>query len=201
MREFCSTRRTLTFSSRLTATIERAMSCTIFGATPREGSSSSSSFGRAISARPITSICCSPPLIVPAAWRNRSFRRGKRASTSSSVRRILGGIGAGEGAHQQIVAHRHERKHAPPLGNHGDAHAHDRLGSQAVDALAVERDAALPDASEAGDRAQDRGLAGAVGADQRDGLPLPQLDRDAFQRIDVIVVELDVAESEQRGHR
>ena len=84
MREFCSTSSTLTFSSRLMATIERAMSCTIFGATPSDGSSSSRSRGFAISARPITSICCSPPLIVPAAWRSRSFRRGKRCSTSSS---------------------------------------------------------------------------------------------------------------------
>ena len=84
MREFCSTSSTLTFSSRLMATIERAMSWTIFGATPSEGSSSSRSLGFAISARPITSICCSPPLIVPAACAKRSLRRGNRASTSSS---------------------------------------------------------------------------------------------------------------------
>ena len=37
------------------------------GASPIDGSSSSSSFGRAISARPIASICCSPPDIVPAS--------------------------------------------------------------------------------------------------------------------------------------
>ena len=43
MREFCSTSSTLTFSSRLMATIDRAMSWTSFGAMPSEGSSRSSS--------------------------------------------------------------------------------------------------------------------------------------------------------------
>ena len=53
------------------------------GTMPREGSSSSSSFGRAIRARPMASICCSPPDIVPAFWADRSFRRGNRAKTRS----------------------------------------------------------------------------------------------------------------------
>ncbi len=44
---------------------------------PIDGSSSSSSWGRAIIARPIASICCSPPDIVPAFWLSRSCRRGK----------------------------------------------------------------------------------------------------------------------------
>ncbi len=60
---------------------------TISGARPSDGSSSSSSFGRAISARPIDSICCSPPDSVPPRWAMRSFRRGnsvKTFSTSSS---------------------------------------------------------------------------------------------------------------------
>ena len=38
---------------------------TINGANPKEGSSSSKSFGLDITARPIASICCSPPLSVP----------------------------------------------------------------------------------------------------------------------------------------
>ena len=43
--------------------------CTSSGARPSEGSSSRSSRGCAISARPIASICCSPPESVPAFWR------------------------------------------------------------------------------------------------------------------------------------
>ena len=44
------------------------------GASPVVGSSSISSRGRAISARPTASICCSPPLRVPACWRCRSCK-------------------------------------------------------------------------------------------------------------------------------
>jgi hypothetical protein len=46
------------------------------GASPAEGSSISSSFGRDINARPIAHICCSPPDNVPASWRRRSLKRG-----------------------------------------------------------------------------------------------------------------------------
>ena len=56
---------------------------TKIGASPIDGSSSSNSFGRAISARPIASICCSPPDIVPAFWLLRSASRGKRWKTRS----------------------------------------------------------------------------------------------------------------------
>src|SRR5207249_1309109 len=62
----------------------RAISRTRCGASPRDGSSISKSLGRAMSARPMASICCSPPLSVPACWRRRSFRRGKRAKTRST---------------------------------------------------------------------------------------------------------------------
>ena len=55
----------------------------MIGDRPIEGSSSSSTLGRAISARPIASICCSPPDMVPASCVARSFRRGKVANTRS----------------------------------------------------------------------------------------------------------------------
>ena len=41
--------------------ITSKIDCTSSGASPRLGSSISISFGLAISARPITTICCSPP--------------------------------------------------------------------------------------------------------------------------------------------
>ena len=45
--------------------------------------SSSNSFGRLIRARPIASICCSPPESVPAVCERRSARRGKSACMRS----------------------------------------------------------------------------------------------------------------------
>ena len=62
---------------------------------PSDGSSSSSSLGRAISARPIAHICCSPPDIVPAFWRSRSCKRGNRSKTRSMSSRIPSRSGAG----------------------------------------------------------------------------------------------------------
>ena len=49
---------------------------------------------------------------------------------------------------------------------------------------------------QSGDRAQDRRLARAVGADEGDRLALVELDRHALQRVDVIVVELDAGKGE-----
>ena len=61
MRAFCSTSRMVMPSSRFS---RRMMPNTFFtssGDSPIEGSPIRISFGRAISARPIASICCSPP--------------------------------------------------------------------------------------------------------------------------------------------
>ena len=47
------------------------------GAMPRDGSSRTKSLGLAINARPIASICCSPPERVPATCGRRSLSLGK----------------------------------------------------------------------------------------------------------------------------
>ena len=49
---------------------------TIVGARPSEGSSITSRCGLSRSARPIASICCSPPESCVALMRLRSARRG-----------------------------------------------------------------------------------------------------------------------------
>ncbi len=53
------------------------------GARPMDGSSSSSRRGRAIRARPMASICCSPPDIDPPVWVRRSASRGNSSKTRS----------------------------------------------------------------------------------------------------------------------
>ena len=59
---------------------------TTAGASPRDGSSSSSSRGLAISARPIASICCSPPDSRPARWARRSRRTREQLVDARSSR-------------------------------------------------------------------------------------------------------------------
>src|SRR5215470_16975419 len=58
------------------------------GAKPTEGSSTSRVLGAVISARPSASICCSPPLMLPASCRRRSRKRGKASKQKSRLRRI-----------------------------------------------------------------------------------------------------------------
>ena len=57
---FCSTSST-EVPCRLISAMTSPIWPMIRGARPSDGSSSSSSFGLAISARPMASICCSPP--------------------------------------------------------------------------------------------------------------------------------------------
>src|SRR2546422_4572325 len=81
-RAFCSIRKTVVPPSLIARMIPKSCS-TRRGANPRDGSSSSRSFGRPISARPIASIACSPPDIVAAFCRRRSASRGKSPYTYS----------------------------------------------------------------------------------------------------------------------
>ena len=73
----CSTRTQAVPRSALTCWIVSSNVSTILGASPSESSSIRSTCGSESSARPMTSICCSPPERLLAVWRYRSFSRGK----------------------------------------------------------------------------------------------------------------------------
>lgn len=79
---FCSTSSTVVPCSLISLMIEK-INAISFGARPIDGSSSSSNRGRLISARPIASICCSPPDRVPPACLRRSASRGNSENTRS----------------------------------------------------------------------------------------------------------------------
>src|SRR5207245_1669054 len=78
---FCSTTSTATPSLRFSSPTTRNTSRVTSGASPSDGSSSISSFGRARNARARASICCSPPDSVPACWLRRESSHGKYSST------------------------------------------------------------------------------------------------------------------------
>src|SRR3981081_689203 len=103
-----------------------------------------SNLGRLIRARPIASICCSPPESVPAICLRRSARRGNKPKTRSrSLRMPLLSRRRANAAQLEILLHGHARKDAPGLGYDGDAALDDFAGVQAVDALAVKHDLTL----------------------------------------------------------
>src|SRR2546422_3703887 len=87
---FCSTMSPVVPRRGMSAMIPNVVS-TSGGDSPSDGSSNRTSRGRAIRARAMASICCSPPESVPAVCRRRSARSGKwvatRSRSSSTARR------------------------------------------------------------------------------------------------------------------
>ena len=75
--------------SRLMRWVVWNTSRTISGLSPSEGSSISRMLGRDISARPMATICCSPPLKVPASCVARSLSLGNREYTHSRDSAVL----------------------------------------------------------------------------------------------------------------
>src|SRR5204863_630666 len=79
-------------------------------------------------------------------------------------------VPAQEAAHLEVLAHRHVREDAPPLRAVRDAHLEHAARAGARDVLALEFDPAARRADDSRDRAQRRGLARAVRADEADEL-------------------------------
>ena len=77
---FCSTKSTVVPPAEISRIMWK-ISSTRIGESPMDGSSIRMIFGFDISARPMASICCSPPLKVPASWFLRSSSRGKLSYT------------------------------------------------------------------------------------------------------------------------
>src|SRR5712691_9645955 len=85
-RTFCSTMRTV-LPSPLRRWMTRPISATNTGASPPEGSSRSRSVGSPIRARPMATICCSPPDIERTLCRRRMARRGNSSYARASPAR------------------------------------------------------------------------------------------------------------------
>src|SRR5207244_3555977 len=86
--------------------------------------------------------------------------------------------GAGQhGARVEIFAHAERRKDLPALGDLADAEIGYAMARQAADLGAPEHDAAAGRTVHAGNGLDQRGLAGAVGADDRRDRPLIDRER------------------------
>ena len=127
--------------------------------------------GADISARAIASICCSPPLMLPASWLRRSCRRGKVSKQKSRLFAICGARGLPVGAEQQVLLDGEPREQPPPLRHQRDAEVDDILGGQADEVVLAPSTSAtmLPRVGRTmpGDAFHQRALAVAVGAEQR----------------------------------
>src|SRR6185312_9302332 len=147
---------------------------TIFGDSPSEGSSSSTSDGLPISVRAMVSICCSPPLLRPLR-RIWPFRLA---------------------ADFQILFHGEIGEDPPLLRHITKARTHDLVRRRARDIPALEHDAAAALLDETHDRAKCRRLAGAVAAEQRHDLAFADLERDVEQDMRGPVMAVEVFDAE-----
>ena len=77
-----------------------------------------------------------------------------------------GAVGAQVGAHEQVVADAHGREEPPSLGHVGDACRQHFVGLGRRQFLPIEPDRPAGGAHDARNRSHQRGLAGAIGADQ-----------------------------------
>ncbi len=186
---------------RLSSTMMWKISRTISGASPSDGSSSISSFGFAISARPTASICRSPPDSVPASCaRALPQAREQRVDLVHRLAVVaLARAVALEGAEQQVVLDRHLAEQFALLRHQRHAARDHRLDRRLRFDGAGESHHAARGAGRrqrAHDRGEQRRLAGAVGTDDGDDLADADVEVGVRQRLDLAVRDGQVADFE-----
>ena len=145
-------------------------------ATARRGAAPSAAL---ISARPMATICCSPPLRLPASCERARASAGNSVKTRSRSVADAGSIAARVRAHVEVLADGHAREEPASLGR--VTHAEPRnVGRPACPRCSCRNSCTSParGRDEPADGAQRRRLAGAVAADERDDLALADLEAD-----------------------
>ena len=99
----------------------------------------------------------------------------------------------------QVLGHGQGGEHALAAGHEHHALGHRLGGSLAGDVVAVEHDGAAARSGQPRDRGEQRRLAGAVGAQQRDDLVAVHVAVHAEEHLRLAVGELEVADGEQRA--
>ena len=166
------------------------------GARPSDGSSSSSSRGRLTSARPIATICCSPPLSRPAGWSEPLAHARKQLEHLVEAVGELAAPAAAQvaiGAELQVLLHRVLGKELASLGHQREPEIGDLVRRHAADVAAGELDAPFGRAQQPGEAAQRRGLAGAVAAEHGDDLARLDREGDALDHLELAVGDVQVA--------
>ena len=97
----------------------------------------------------------------------------------------------------QVLGDGQRRERALAARHLHDAAARDLVGRRVRHVAPVEHDGAVRRLDQTGDRLQQRRLAGAVGAEQRDDLAFVDLEVHAEQHLHAVVVHVDVADEEQ----
>ena len=97
-------------------------------------------------------------------------------------------------AHIQVLFYGQAGKDATTFRNHGHAFVHNFVRFVFGQVFTFQSNAALARFQQSADRAQGGGFAGAIGANQGDDFTLFYGQGDAFQRVDVSVIGVDIVE-------
>ena len=153
-----------------------------------------------MTARAMSSICCSPPGKGPGALPDTAAQNGEVAEGAVEVGADADRVAPGVGAEQEVLLHGHVAEDFAAFGHLGDPGLDDGVGGPAVDALAAEADLAGGGRQQAGDDVERGALAGAVGAQQRDDAALGHAKANAGERLDAAIAGADAVEFEQVRH-
>ena len=162
----------------------------MIGASPRLSSSTMSSFGGTVSARPMASICCSPPESSPA---RRSISRSSAGKYSQRARDV--GVPAC-GAEAQVLGDGQLEEQRSVLGDVREAGARDLVRGPVRHALPEHLDVAGDDRQQPRHRQQRRRLAGAVRSEQHDDLAAVHREREVADDGDAVVAGRQAADLE-----
>ena len=132
------------------------------GARPMLISSMSSTRGSCMRARATASICCSPPDRFPAVTLRRLVRAGNRSNALSS------GGGVLAPGRLEVVVDGQGGEQGPVVGDEHEPGARGGCGPAVLEDLPVDGDRAPLRGQQASQRAEEGGLAGAVGAEDGD---------------------------------
>ena len=174
------------------------MRCTTTGARPRESSSSISTRGLATSARPMATACCSPPDSCAVRWVRRSLIQPNSSYTCSIVHGPFRAYVAPTCRFSSTVSDPNSRRPSGTMTIPLVARRSGRTLVMSLPSYTIEPSVGLV---QAGDRAQQRGLARAVRADDRVHLAGEHPQRDVVQRPQLAVVHGEVADLEQGASR
>ncbi len=107
-------------------------------------------------------------------------------------------VGAREGTHQDVLADREIRNDLAALRNVGDSGARPAKGRLAAEIGGVEPDLAVHAVGEAHQCLEQRGLAGAVAAEDRRHLAVGNVKADIVQDVAAIVEAVDMREGQHQ---
>ena len=170
MSRFCSTKTMVVPVRRLSSTMMRAMSWTMEGWMPSDGSSSRISDGLPTSTRPMASCCCWPPDMVPARWL-AALAQDREGGIDALV---IGGAGlaADHLADPQVFLDRHARENVAALRHIADAEPGAAMRGRPLTSAPLNTIEPSFGRQQADQRPHQRRLADAVAADHRDDLAL-----------------------------